>query len=694
MLQWLAAWLLTCSLAAAQPVAGGRSININANDAVYDRASGRLYAVTRPDSSEVPQSVVLIDPVRGVIVQSTPLPVYGMIIQPVPLPIYEQSIVLSEDGRHLYALATGFPSVVVRIDAASMSIESQYTLEMPGCFDSNCRVVQVLPVAGQDRTLIALAMSGNTLGAVAVFDDDRRRPKIVEHAQLEDISLIVQGPEPDLIYGYNGITTAWHLTRMRVSDEGIQREGNAPQISPTGFNRALAVSRRILYSSNGMALDVEKGGYAGQFRDPEVTFATAFAIDEEANRIFFATRNQYGTTYQSFDVRTFLPVARLRVENPDAKNLAMPFAPRRMLLTREGDLVVFDSQQSQMVFLPAAALTPYEPYVLPPMERVTPHVSLLPAPAAFLAADAVNQRLYFTMLGHIAGSGNSVVALDPPSGWTSDPVFAGSDPGPLAVSKTGKYVYVGLQGERVVRRFSVPGLSADMTITPFWIGDFRTFWVGGFRNRAPAITTHILPLPESDESIALIQGALRNQYVVDYDGTTVYDGAVRRPHVVPADFDGNITSAAMSADGTWIYGLQGTMDSFEFSQVRIQADGAKLEKFVRSIGSSFDEKISCDDFLCATTAGTVLDANGPTKLARLPKAGEVIVDRARGTVYVLRSAGTGSELLEYDAWTVQLLRHMALPIRGPFWCFVRWASDQFAVLSEDGVWLIAAAGLA
>src|SRR2546425_8167438 len=76
--------------------------------------------------------------------------------------------------------------------------------------------------------------------------------------------------------------------------------------------------------------------------------------------------------------------------------------------------------------------------------------------------DKNTAALYVSLPSNVGSNGNSVAPVNPITGDLGPSVFVGSEPGKLAVSDNGQYLYVGLNGAAAVRRLDVasqtPGL--------------------------------------------------------------------------------------------------------------------------------------------------------------------------------------------------------------------------------------------
>ncbi len=83
----------------------------------------------------------------------------------------------------------------------------------------------------------------------------------------------------------------------------------------------------------------------------------------------------------------------------------------------------------------------------------------LTLPVKDLASDPLRPVLYASLGTNAGALANSVLVLDPIHGTVSPPVAVGSNPGRLAVSADGQYLYAALDGAGVVQKLALPGLT-------------------------------------------------------------------------------------------------------------------------------------------------------------------------------------------------------------------------------------------
>src|SRR6266849_1799221 len=72
-----------------------------------------------------------------------------------------------------------------------------------------------------------------------------------------------------------------------------------------------------------------------------------------------------------------------------------------------------------------------------------------------LVYDPGTRRIYASVPSSAGANGNSITAIDPVTGAIGPSVFIGSEPGKLALSDDGRYLYVALDGAAAVRRFNL-----------------------------------------------------------------------------------------------------------------------------------------------------------------------------------------------------------------------------------------------
>src|SRR5438309_4548406 len=83
-------------------------------------------------------------------------------------------------------------------------------------------------------------------------------------------------------------------------------------------------------------------------------------------------------------------------------------------------------------------------------------------PTNDLVYDPITRRIYASVPSSAGSIGNSVTAIDPVTGQVGPSTFVGSEPGKMALSDDGQYLYVALDGAAAVRRFNLAQQKAEL----------------------------------------------------------------------------------------------------------------------------------------------------------------------------------------------------------------------------------------
>jgi hypothetical protein len=234
------------------------------------------------------------------------------------------------------------------------------------------------------------------------------------------------------------------------------------------------------------------------------------------------------------------------------------------------DGIVISSYQhsgggSNLVFLHASG---FDPVTLsaPPDPVVDPSgVVRLAIPANDLAYDASRNLLWASVPGSSGQIGNTVISIDPASGRIIDSIFAGSEPGKLALATDASRLYVISQ--------SVPTVtSVDLNAKQ----RSQTFSVLDDGNWTPV---SVAPVPNQNNSFALVRISADNS---TGSNIAIYDGGARRAQAV--------TNSGLTA----IY-PGNTPDSFYAADLQLYNSGAThdIARLVTSpLGITTDRKLN------------------------------------------------------------------------------------------------------
>ena len=129
-----------------------------------------------------------------------------------------------------------------------------------------------------------------------------------------------------------------------------------------------------------------------------------------------------------------------------------------------------------------------------------------------LLTDPAASRIYATVPSNVGPGGNSIRPIDTAAGTIGQPIPIGSEPGKMAISDDGAFVYVILTGAGAVRRFNV----ATQTAGP-------QFTLGNIPFDKPFFANDITVAPGNPHTFAVHRGSFPNGNVA------VFDDGVMRP---------------------------------------------------------------------------------------------------------------------------------------------------------------------
>jgi Bacterial Ig-like domain (group 2) len=80
-----------------------------------------------------------------------------------------------------------------------------------------------------------------------------------------------------------------------------------------------------------------------------------------------------------------------------------------------------------------------------------------------IAYDRVTNRIYASVADHSGSLSNTLASVNPQTGTVEWSIAVGTEPGKLALSDDGQYVYIGVNGGKSVARFHIPSRTVQQT---------------------------------------------------------------------------------------------------------------------------------------------------------------------------------------------------------------------------------------
>ncbi|MEG9436862.1 hypothetical protein JAO29_11885 [Edaphobacter sp. HDX4] len=183
-----------------------------------------------------------------------------------------------------------------------------------------------------------------------------------------------------------------------------------------------------------------------------------------------------------------------------------------------------------------------------------------------IVADPIHPVIYASVPSTATQNGNNVLAIDAASGTIIKKVQAGSEPNRMAVSDDGQFLYVALDGSSSVKRFSLPDLTEDFTVS---LGSDAFFGAN--------VALDLAVAPGSPHVWAVTSGNLGVSPAAQ-QGVSIYDDAVRRgpsvgrnsPH---GGFDLLLGIITWGKDDSVLYGANNESTGFDLYVLPIGTGG-------------------------------------------------------------------------------------------------------------------------
>lgn len=277
--------------------------------------------------------------------------------------------------------------------------------------------------------------------------------------------------------------------------------------------------------------------------------------------------------------------------------------------------------------------------------------------------DEGRERIWFTIpSSEAAPLGKSVVWIDPATGEISAPIPLGADPmeNSIALSKNGRYLYVGLSDIRQLCRI-------DLQQNP------------------PAIAYVPLVFNESGD-----RGFATDIEVLDGDGKSVVvcvDGSNRKTIVLDDFTRRGPANFSISAESIEPTGTPGVFIAFDPSdsimRLEVTDAGLKMLEEKRNIVSGSNRAFHGVGDTLLTSGGYLVDSSDLTLKLNLGPDGSPWLDGSRNRAYLV----DGSTLRSFDTSSGLAAASLELQTTGTGdWSLscTRWGADGMAILGGDG----------
>lgn len=210
-----------------------------------------------------------------------------------------------------------------------------------------------------------------------------------------------------------------------------------------------------------------------------------------------------------------------------------------------------------------------------------------------LIYDPFREKIYASVPSRAGALGNTVTAIDPATGAVGPSVFVGSEPGKMAISDDGQFLYVALNGAAAVRRVNLVTGLPDLQF------GLDTGYSG------PNGVEDIEVVPGSPHSVAVSRN--RPNVSPSHGGVVVYDNGSPRPAGTPDHTGPN--RIEFSSSPARMYGI-GDNGAF----YRLSVDGAGVSILESTRLGSYGSEFEVENGRVYVSTGQVIDPESRTLL--------------------------------------------------------------------------------
>lgn len=310
-------------------------------------------------------------------------------------------------------------------------------------------------------------------------------------------------------------------------------------------------------------------------------------------------------------------------------------------------------------------------------------VRTIDLPTNDLVYDPRTQRIYASVPSRAGERGNTVTAINPVTGAIEWSEFVGSEPGQLALSDDGRWLYVALDGATGIQRFDVPNHALDIQ-----------FSLGSDPNSGAYRVGDMAVLPGQPGSVAVSR---RFSTFSSSAGVAVYDNGVQRP-TTTASFS-SINTIAFSNVAATLYAF----GSYTFQTLTLDSSGVSVSATTSNLISSFDNDMRFAGGRLYFSTGQVVNPATPEVVGTFIltdsnfylSAVAVEPDSSAGRTYFLLNGNTTHVIKAFDQQTFRPLGTLEVqsatqtPFASPTGPLRRWGTNGLAFrTNSDQVMLV------
>lgn len=307
------------------------TLNLTANDLVYDSVTNKIYASIPSANGANGNSIGVINP-NTYLLENT------IFIGSEPT-----ILAISDNGQYIYSGFSG-SSTVRRFDVTTQTAGLQFSLgsdSFTGPYYAED--IEVMPT---QPTTIAVSRKNNGFSprheGVAIYDNNIMRPTTTpDHTGSNRIEFTNENS----LIGYNNETTEFGIRRLSVNSSGVSNVSVTQNVL-SNFNLDFIYKDNYMYSFDGKVVDVTTAPFViGQFSN-----ATGPVVyDSYYNRVCFASYDFSGNiTFKRFNPNTFLLY--------DSLPISQAFGTVKNIITCGNGCYAFNTTDNKVIIIKDSTL--------------------------------------------------------------------------------------------------------------------------------------------------------------------------------------------------------------------------------------------------------------------------------------------------------------------------------------------------
>jgi uncharacterized repeat protein (TIGR01451 family) len=291
------------------------------------------------------------------------------------------------------------------------------------------------------------------------------------------------------------------------------------------------------------------------------------------------------------------------------------------------------------------------------LDPPTSNVLQIPLATRELVYDASRGVIYASTPASNRLAGNLIAAIDPATGGMTRAVEAGSEPDQLALSDSGRYLHVALDGAMGVQRFDLASNTADLSF-PLSTNDI-------------CFAQDLEAQPGSPETVAASLGSYNLSLGYPSD-VYLYDSGVAR-----TNRGGPSRGLTFGANGQCVFGYVSPGSSYGLVRMWPTTNGFRTD----TVGgfSTYPGDLKFSNGRLYGTCGQVVDPYAPAFIGAVSASGPQAVDATVGRAFFLAQKGTNWEVRAFDLATLQPTGTQTVAnVRGTPGSLIRCGADRLA----------------